>query len=310
MGGLGRPSVTPIAAPRLALVAILGVALWNVSMLGSLVEWWRNGLAGNDWSILATLDPAAPYAQGTGFRWSLPAAWIWAGVIVPMGFLTWALFHVAAVALIRPAWVALVVLVSFPFWHDVVSGNMLTFAFVAGWWALAGNRWGIVAFCILAALVPRPLMIPVLAYLLWRQPIARATFLVAAAVVVGSALATGQLDDWIFKLTRPYAEVEAAFNLAPSRFLGLSWLVVAWPLAAFAWLRGYVGIASVLFTPYLTPYYALFALLDLRQVQAASYTRPNLMKSSAAHVQGTELVTRPVLVPSPMTNRNSPVSRE
>lgn len=294
---------------RWAVVAAAVVlVVWNVASLAGLIEWARHGLPGNDWSILADLDPLSPYVQGSGFRWSLPAAWMWGWAVVPMGFLAWSLLHVAAVALIRPAWVALVVLESYPFWADTLSGNVLTFCFVAGWFALKGNRWGIVAFCVLAALVPRPLMIPVLGYLMLRYPVARIAFPAAAAFVVGTAFAAGQLDDWIFKLTRPYGEVDASFNLGPTRIFGLGWLAVGWPLAALAWWRGWYGVASLLFTPYINPYYAIFALLDLRH--AASYVRPNRMKSSAAHVQGTELVTRPVAVPLPRTNLNSPVSSE
>jgi hypothetical protein len=107
-------------------------------------------------------------------------------------------------------------------------------------------------------------MIPVLGYLLVRERTARVVFPAAAIAVVLAALAAGQLGAWIqMLLFNPYGEVDAAFNLSPTRIFGLGWLLVAWPLAAAAWWRGWVGVASLLFTPYITPYYALFAFLDV-----------------------------------------------
>ncbi|WP_348246355.1 hypothetical protein, partial [Salmonella enterica] len=78
-----------------------------------------------------------PYAVG-GFRWTPPAGWLWATAIHPLGWLAWAGAHFAAVALLRDWRIVAAVVLAFPFWHDLLNGNVLTFAFVAAWLALRG----------------------------------------------------------------------------------------------------------------------------------------------------------------------------
>lgn len=251
------------------IVGALVLAWWNLDQLLAVVRWVQAGLGLNDWAMFEHLDPLAPYASNAAYKWAVPMAWLWGYVVVPMGFLAWTALHFAALALIRRPIVVVAALCTYPFWHDVVSGNVVTFCFVAAWLALSGNRAGIIAYCILAATVPRPLMLPILAVLLWRHPLARWTFLAAAAGVILTALATGQLEPWIHRLLFDTStpEMAAPWNFYPSHWLGWAGVLLTWPLALLAFRKGWVGIASVLFSPYFIGYYALFALLDLRQNQ-------------------------------------------
>jgi hypothetical protein len=252
------------------VVAIGGFAVANVVFLRDFLEWARQGLPHNDWQELAPLDPTRPFA-GFGYHWSVPAAWIWAGLVVPMGFGLWTALHFLALATIRSPVVIVIALATFPFWHDVVSGNVMTFVVVAAWHALRGSRAGIVAYVALAVLVPRPLMLPVLGWLLMREPIARWAFAIGAAVVIGWALAQGELVTWIARLAMTSGpEMAADFNLAPSRWIGISWLLVAWPVAAWAFWRGRLGLASVLVAPYAIGYYLAMLLLDYTPSRAIS----------------------------------------
>ena len=160
------------------------------------LAWWvvSTGLVANDWAYIAGVDPQSPYANRV-FRWSVPAAWLWAVVVVPLGPLLWGTLHLVALATIRNLGVVLLAVVTYPFWWDVANGNVLTFAFVLGWHALAGRRVGVIGYALFAALVPRPLMIPVLTWLLVRYPSARWAF--AAGIVGDQHFARARDDDLV-----------------------------------------------------------------------------------------------------------------
>ena len=248
----------------LVVAAGLAFALWNAYWLYQLVLYAGGGFYHNDWWALSGLDPAAPY-RTDGFHWSVPAAWLWAYAVVPLGFGLWSALHLVALATLPPR-VALVGLVTFPFWADVASGNMLTFALVLAWHALAGRRWAVVGFVVLAALIPRPLMLPVLVWLLWRSWDARLAFAGATAVVIAAGLATGTLGTWIGLMlgTSSAFWYTSPWNIGPSSFIGAAWIPVGLALGAIATWRGHLGLASLAVSPYLIHYYAVFALLELR----------------------------------------------
>ena len=243
---------------------VLGVAAGvNAYFLFGQVTWATEGLPLNDWKGFSQIDPLDPLDE-SWVKWSVPAAWAISALVVPLGFEVWALLHLAALALLRNLGAALVVLVSFPFWGDVLSGNIMVFILVAAWWALRGNRAGIVAYCLLAALVPRPIMVPILVLLLLRYSTARWAFAASAAVVLGITSATGDLGTWVDRLlSASDVEMGETHNFAPSRFIGPWWILVAWPAAAWTWRRGYLGLASLLISPYWLGYYFLIAGVDL-----------------------------------------------
>lgn len=198
-----------------------------------------------------------------GFRYSPIAAYLFT-LVGPMGTLAWRLLHVAA-ALALPTWpMRLLTLASWPFWYDVETGNIMVFVLLTAAWAVRGSRLGALGFVVLLLFFPRPLMLPVMAWILWRRPEWRAPF-VAIALVHGLAvLATGWAGEWIALLLTLGRESVSPNNLGPSRFLGAAWLVIGIPLAVFLTWRGRLGWASLAISyPYVLPYYLLMLLLEL-----------------------------------------------
>jgi hypothetical protein len=137
--------------------------------------------------------------------------------------------------------------------------------FVAAAWALEGSALGVGAFLGLTILVPRPLMLPLAAWLLWRHPRARVPFLVALGVHAIAAIATGWAPAWISALADSSAEIGSALNFGPSRLIGLWWIPLGATLAVFLAWRGRIGLASLAISPYWLPYYFLMPLLELRR---------------------------------------------
>jgi len=105
-------------------------------------------------------------------------------------------------------------------------------------------------------------MIPIVLWLLWQHPRWRLPFLVVFAIHLGLVLLTGLGNEWIgaILLLDPIMQTWI-FNVGPSRIIGVWWLVIGIPLAAWSLTRGRVGWAGLLASPYLNPYYLLFALL-------------------------------------------------
>lgn len=272
VGTLRNPGVTALEVWRgwpwivrvAVVVALLLVAAINAIGMAQTTLWLvRHGAANGDWDNLARLTVSDPYSVAA-FRWSPPAAWLWATLVVPIGLVAWQLLHLVALALMRDWRVVLLGLVSWPFWQDLANGNLMILVVLCAWWALRGNRVAAIGFVALSVLVPRPLMLPVLGWLLVRRPETRIWFAVIAVAVVGTSALAGQLDSWIDRtlVTAPQ-EMSVIWNIGPSRILGSAWIPIGAVLAAlFAW-RGWLGTASVMISPYLFPYYLLMLLLDV-----------------------------------------------
>jgi hypothetical protein len=207
-----------------------------------------------------------------GYRWSPLAAYGFAAM-APMGALAWRLLHVVA-ALALPTWpMRFITLAAWPFWYDVEAGNVMIFVLLAAAWAIRGNAIGIAGFVALSLLVPRPLMLPVLGWILWRQPEWRIPALVVAAVHLAAALASGWAIAWIDMLLTLGGEQGSPNNLGPTRWLGAWWLLIGVPLAAWLTWKGRLGWASLAVSyPYVLPYYLLMLVLEVpdRLWQAAS----------------------------------------
>jgi hypothetical protein len=244
---------------RLAAIAVIGgINLWLV--LTSV----RGLINPGPYSDFVWLTEAAgritagdnPYAGV--FRWSPLAAW----ALVPLdalGIWGWRALHFAALLLL-PRKVALLVAVSFPFWWDVELGNVNVFVLVAAWWAMTGKPW---AFLVLAVLIPRPMYLPLLGWLLWKQPRTRVPFAILAAGSLLGAFLTGWGDEWLAMLTRSDFDMTNDWNLGPSRVFGVAWIPVGLVLAAFLTWKGRLGLASLAASPYLLPYYFLMGFLEL-----------------------------------------------
>ena len=244
----------------------VAVAAYAAVNIGLALEGLRPGPEQTDWQLWAALPQALAsgtlYASSTDapFLWSPVAGWLMAGVAY-LGYWPWFVLHVAVVFLMKPGVVTLLTLVSWAFWIDTVQGNTLTFAFVAGALALRGHRLAGVSYLALFLLMPRPVQLPLAAWLLWKQPDLRLPGLVLFVSHMAAVLASGYTEEW---LTAMVSHPQPAWNVGPSFFLGLWWLVVGVPLGVWLAWRGRVGLAGLAMSPYLLPQYLLMPLLDLR----------------------------------------------
>ncbi len=225
---------------------------------GSYAFDWANFIeAGERFGTGTLYEVDPPYA----FRWSPVAAWL-LGFVTLMPLWLWQVLHLAVLPLLRSWLLVAAVLVSYPFWFDVQTGNLMTFVAVLGVLALRGGRVATATFLVLTVLIPRPLMLPLAVWLLWQRPATRlpfAAFFVAHAAVV---VALGYGAEWLAALTSVQAELGNAYNFGPSRFIGALWIPIGLALAAWLTWRGRLGLASVAISPYWLPYYFLMLLLE------------------------------------------------
>jgi hypothetical protein len=259
-GPNGLPSL-PLAGGLVALACVSLYVSWPTIVAvfdGSYAFDWTNFIGAAErfgTNSLYEVDP--PYA----FRWSPVAAWL-LGFVTFMPLWVWQVLHVAALPLLRSWLLVAAVLVSYPFWFDLQTGNLMTFIAVFGVLALRGGRVATASFLVLAVLVPRPLMLPLAVWLLWRRPGTwlpfAAFFLVHAAVVV----ARGYGPEWLAALTSVQPELVNEYNFGPSRFIGALWIPIGLALAAWLTWRGRLGLASIAISPYWLPYYFLMLLLE------------------------------------------------
>jgi hypothetical protein len=178
----------------------------------------------------------------------------------------------------------LLLLVSWPFWDDVNTGNLMVFVVLAAAWAYRGNAMAIGIYLALCILVPRPVMLPLLAWLLWRRAEWRWPFVGIVVLGVLTALPTGYLDDWVGALMRTgVTEVANDFNLSPSRFLGPGWVLIGLPFAAWLTMRGRLGWASMAISPYLLPYWV--QMLGLELVRPRPYEGSRATRRSASSIE-------------------------
>ena len=252
-----------------AAVLVLALAVVNAVLLprslvvvierGPAVDWLQFVEGGRRVFDGDLYETTATY----GFRYSPIVAYVFAA-IGGIGAVAWRLAHVAA-ALALPTWpMRLLTLAAWPFWYDVETGNVMVLVVLAAAWALRGNPVGIGAFLLLTLWFPRPLMLPILVYLLWKQPTWRVPALVLAAVMAVPTIASGWALDWVRLLTTLGAEAGSPNNLGPTRFLGPWWLVIGIPLAAWLTRHGRLGWASLAISfPYVLPYYLLMLVLEL-----------------------------------------------
>lgn len=275
-----KPAIRPTRNAWQLVVPLTGLALLALlnTMLLTLTDWTMlRGGDGADWSIFVeagrrvTAGNLYAVEDNYAFRYSPLLAWTLA-LIAPIGPLAWRLLHIAAAGSLafRSPWLALAVFVSWPFWFDVEAGNLMTFVVALAVWALAGRGWAIGGFMLVALLAPRPLMLPVLIWLLWNRPAWRVRFAGLFVVHAAVVLATGLGPAWIGALVGSGAELGSALNFGPSRLIGANWVPIGLVLGLFLTIRGRLGLASLAASPYWLPYYLLMAALDLPWVQRAA----------------------------------------
>ena len=250
------------------LIAITAVFLVNFRGNGEMVFGAMFGVAPtHDWNLyqaaadrivsgLSPYDARAPFcADVCAFRHSPLVAWFFA---VPFPLEAWRLAHFAVLPLVGPR-LAILTVLTWAFWADVSMGQPITFALVLGALAIRGHTWAGVGFLVLATLMPRPLMLPVAAWLLWNRPEVRVPFLLLSLVHL--AVAWPWIGEWVGSLLSASSDMGLEANLAPSRWIGWWWLAIGIPAAVWLYRRGQLGLASLAISPYWFGYYLLMALL-------------------------------------------------
>jgi hypothetical protein len=244
-------------------VAIIAIDAYLVARhVAHLVLAWYG--AAFDWRNLAEAASLPnPYEQ-EWYRWSPVAAWLLQPATAA-GLFVWRLAQVAAVITLRDWRAIALVLLSSPFWSDIQGGNALIFVAVAARHAVGGSRIGMGLFVVLTVLMPRPLMLPVLAWLLWHRPESRPWFVVIVATHAVAVLGSGLAGEWTARLLASSAdEFDHVTNIAPSQWIGWAWVPIGLALSLWLTLRGNLGLASVAISPYFFPAYLLMLVLELR----------------------------------------------
>jgi hypothetical protein len=209
-----------------------------------------------------------PYAFAFGpdsFRWSPVAAWIFVPISW-LGPMVWRILHVAAALALPDRRLALLTLVSWPFWFDFATGNVMVGVLLLAVYALRGSRLAALGFLALTLLIPRPLMLPVAVWLLWKRPDLRWP---ALALVIAHTLGVflvGWGIPWLHRLTEVApGDMGIPFDVGPSRIIGSVWVPIGLALAAWLTWRGRLGWASLAASPYWLPYYLMMPLLEIRR---------------------------------------------
>ncbi len=257
---------------RIKVAFIIAIAIVNAYLVAMAL--FVEPLRATDWNIMRRAAELAGSPQLYELRgintfvWSPVSAYV-LKLLSPISFEVWQVALVAA-ALAMPTWrLRLIVLISWPFWHDWVFGNLLTLIFLASVYAWRGSRVGTILFFAFALLIPRPLLAPTALWILWKRPAWRwpfaGMFLAHFALVALSGLG----PNWIEALTHLGPEfMDLSWNRGPTRFFGYWWFVAAAPLAAWLFWRGRVGWAGLAISPYVWSYYLFWALPELNRPQA------------------------------------------
>ena len=232
----------------------LGLILYSIGRSGERL----------DWHFFADVDPARPY-DTPGFVWSPVLAWFMAGVLA-VGYWPWFVAHFAVLGLLRDWRLLALTGISWMVWVDAIAGNTFVFVFVAAVLAWNGSRYGTWSYLVLCLLMPRPVQLPLLIWILWKRPEYRLGFAALAAAHFGLVLVLGFAGPWLGNLETP----ASAFNVGPTALLGYGWLVLGVPLGAWLTWKGYVGWAGLAVSPYLLPAYWLMALLPPRERKDAA----------------------------------------
>lgn len=212
------------------------------------------------WKALA--DGRPPYDTGTEVPFAFSPLMVPVMVVASsVGIWAWGLLHVGAVLLLRTPLLIVLVIGSWGFWTAFAESNPFVFAFVAGVLAMRGSRTAAIVYMALLFLMPRPVQIPLAMYLIWTMPAIRipafGLFVAHGAIV----LATGLADDWIAIMA---AVANPWWNIGPTAWLGLGWLVAGIPLGTWLLSRGRVGWAGLAWSTYLVPHNLLMPLVERR----------------------------------------------
>jgi hypothetical protein len=264
------PAYRPLAVAIqwLGLGAILLFISSNLVMVAVQVVLILAGSDAVDW--ITYVAATERFGEGTlyvadewwyGWRYS-PIAVFPLLLIAPLGETAWRLL-LGLSLLGLPGRARFLALASYPFWFAIHAGSLVVPTVVVAFLALRGTGWAIGVFLVLSLLVPRPLMVPIVAWLLWKHPPWRLPFVALFAGHAAAVIATGYGEEWLAVLAQVGPEeVAQQLNVAPSALIGAWWLVLAVPLAVWAFANRRPATAGLLLQPYWLPYYLLILLAD------------------------------------------------
>lgn len=245
-----------------ALAVYVGVNAWLFIVLPPFAQ---------DWTVLWVHLPAALDA-GELYRMPTALPYVWSPVIAPLmalivqvGYWPYFALHLAALAFLRDWRPIALALASWALWVDAFGANTVTFVFVSGALALRGSRPASIVYLALLLLMPRPVQLPLAAWLLWQDRSLWRPFALMFAVHAAAVVASGYAGEWI-GIMRSYGSA-AGYNLGPTLLFGAWWLVVGLPLAAWLTLKGRVGWAGLALSPYVLPQYLLMPLAELGRLR-------------------------------------------
>ena len=223
-----------------------------------------------DWDIFRTAGERItaglnPYDAAVGgdmgtFRYSPLLAYFFAA-ISPIGKVGWSLVAFGMLLLLRDWRLILIFLIAWPFWRDVETGLSFVEIPLVALIALRGSYFGSVALVAFAVLMPRPMMLPLIGWLLWKDPRLRLPSLVLAAVLIGATILTGWADEWA-RAVFTVATTSEQGQVRVTDLLGPLWLLML-PLAGWLFLRGRLGFAALAISPYWTPAYPMLLVLEI-----------------------------------------------
>lgn len=259
----GRPQSGNAARRRSPSWMPVAIAIYAGVNLGLVLYFGRfPGVPHPDWELWTALGDGPIYDTETvaPFVWSPVAAWIMRLVPV-IGYWPWVAVQAGSVLLVRDRRFTALMVVSLGFWDQLAGGNTMIFVVVAGILALRGSRPAAVVYMALLFLMPRPLQLPLAAWLAWKMPEIRwpsaLVFIIHAVLVLGSGL-TGEWIENVLAHGGPLG------NYGPSAHIGtLPWLALGIPLGVWLTIRGRVGWAGLAVSPYWLAGYLLMPIVEL-----------------------------------------------
>lgn len=268
----------------LAILTVLCAA--NLVLVGVTIYAFFAADVGYDWLIFQEAGRRA--FSATLYTWEGTYAWSYSpllayvfALLAPIGFVGWSLLHVGVLGILRDRWLAALTLASWPWWVDLYNGNTMTFVFVAAAGALRNVPVGTGTYLLLCLLMPRPVMVPLMLWILWTQPAWRLRFAILIAANAVLVMASGHAGAWLDALLRVTDAVSVSTrDIGPGVLLGAWWLPLGVVLAAVFTIRGRIGLASLAASPYWLPQYLLMLMLEF--VPRRSHDEPRPLEATTA----------------------------
>jgi len=266
---IGLPSAL---SPRLALAAYLGL---NIAAF-VLFEPFK--LLRGDWELWAALPSAL--ATGTLYSLDAPMPYVWSPLLAPVmalvsitGFWPQAVAHVAVLFTLRDRWLVALVASSAFFWPAIMGGNpMFTLMLVLAILSYRGGRVASLAFLALVIMIPRPLFLPLAAWLLWKRAELRVPFALLFIIHASAVAASGYAIPWI-EAALSHSDAPL-LDLGITAWVGTGWLVIGIPLGIWLTVRGHPGWAGLAVSPYILQGYLLMPMIEVRRRVPQSLGNP------------------------------------